>query len=108
MDMLYKIKWAYQRAVRGYDDTAFWSLNSYLTDIALPVLKRYRKEKSGYPSTLESKEEWDKILDKMIRAFQLMHDDDYTGIPVSSWGERQKEIDEGLALFAKHYQSLWD
>ena len=27
-----RIKFAWQRAVRGYDDTAYWGLDSYITE----------------------------------------------------------------------------
>lgn len=116
------VKHAWQRAFRGFDDTAYWGLSSYIIDIALPVLKHYRKHKSGVPLLDEfkgdgdfklMKKEWDKRLDKMIRAFQLMYDQDHTFETFKgSWRQRmakeQKEIDEGMALFAKHFQGLWD
>ena len=39
-----EIKWGFQRMFRGYDDTAKWGLDTYLGDIALPVLKYLRLE----------------------------------------------------------------
>lgn len=112
------IKWGFQRVFRGYDDTAIWSLDNYLTRIALPVLKHYRANKHGIPliegmenDPFEKQEaEWNRILDVMINAFQIMHDED-TDFKVRSdedYKERSRQIEEGLAYFAKHYRGLWD
>ena len=107
-----EVKWAWQRVFRGYDDTAYWGLYNYLTDIALPVLKWYRKNAHGVPGMVckdkepmeKSVERWNKILDKMIYAFQVIKDDENFIEPK----EVQKKVDEGLKLFAKYYQTLWD
>jgi len=111
-------KWGFQRMFRGYDDTAVWSLDSYITDIALPVLKYLRKNGcsignvEGWENMSfdEMELEWYKIMDKMILAFQIMKDDDRSCEihDVEYYKERQKKIEEGLKLFAKYYQNLWD
>lgn len=107
-----EVKWAFQRAFRGYDNTAYWSLYSYLTNIALPVLRDYRKNKHGIPSMVmrkgesfkKSEERWNEILDKMIYAFQVIKEDrSYINPP-----EVDKKVQEGLKLFGKYYQTLWD
>ena len=60
---------------------------------------------------------WDNILDKMTRAFgMIVHKEDWEKSWESlSWEKSREEevkyyqtIDEGLALFAEHYHSLWD
>jgi len=124
-----RIKWGFQRMFRGYDDTAYWGLDGYLTDIALPVLKWLRAHGHGLPwnqesteATSHTQESWNALLDKMILAFQIMHDNDYSdptslGAPDISvdkdaywkWHEeRRAKVDEGLKWFAKYFQSLWD
>lgn len=113
------IRHGFQRMFRGYDDTAYWGLNSYLTDIVLPVLKRYRKNKVGIPMIdgftgdgdfEQMKVTWNGMVDKMIRAFQIMYDADHGLLPGNRWAtdEENKEIDEGLAIFAKYFHNLWD
>ena len=124
-----RIKWGFQRMFRGYDDRAYWGVDGYLTDIALPALKWLRAHGHGLPWNQEStgwtshtQESWNELLDKMILAFQIMHDDDYSdptslGAPDISvdkdaywkWHEERKaKVDEGLKWFAKYFQSLWD
>lgn len=140
-DAYYEVKWGFQRMFRGYDDRAFWGLNSYITEIALPVLKWLKNNKHGLPwnqevdseqlaakgvidhgSYAHTEESWNAILDKMIDAFQVMHDEDYCvpddlGAPSAKedwpaykkWHEdRNKRIDEGLGWFGKYFRSLWD
>lgn len=40
--MIFKrIKWAYQRVVRGWDDTALWALDDHFTEVIIPPLKKF-------------------------------------------------------------------
>lgn len=117
-DAYRSVKWGFQRMFRGYDDTAIWSLDNYLTSITLPVLKWYRINKHGIPwienfqdKPFEEQEtEWNRILDEMILAFQSLKDaDEDFEVRSSEWHEQQnKQIEMGLALFAKYYRGLWD
>jgi len=95
-------KHAWQRVFRGYDDSAYWSLHDYLTDIALPVLREYRDNKSGYPMGMTERR-WNTVLNKMVVAFELLHEDDW-----EKQHKHRKEIEEGLRYFARYYQTLWD
>ena len=60
---------------------------------------------------------WKGIVDKMCRAFgMIVHKEDWEdtwlNLDYHEANVKEKEyfktIDEGLALFAKHYHSLWD
>lgn len=114
-DGIYHVKWAWQRVFRGYDDRAEWGLCSYITDIALPVLRYLKEEKNGIPfieymqkkSFKSQEKEWKKIISKMIRAFELLKEEDDGTMYYLDVKKYNKEIQEGLALFAKYYQSLW-
>ncbi len=116
-DLKRKIKWGFQRMFRGYDDTAIWNLDSYVTEIALPVLKWYKKYGHGLPWNEEvepqrsfTTEEWNDVLDKMILSFQLIHDEDedFQSHDTEWYTEHNNQIQEGLNLFAKYYRNLWD
>jgi len=117
-DAKYEVKWGFQRMFRGYDDTAFWSLDRYLLDIILPVLKEYRENGHGIAIVdgfeekpfEEQEKEWHRILDSMINSFQMLKEDDEDFvIHDKEWYEKHyQQIQEGLQLFAKHYQTLWD
>ncbi len=110
-----KVKWGFQRMFRGYDDTAVWGLNGYLTDIIHPVLKRIKEFKAGHPASITS-EEWDKILDELIWTFEYLYNDDHMVEPW--WTEHMKQtseqrqedwqrIEQGLQLFGRWYNALW-
>ena len=86
----------------GYDYKDTWDLDYATAKWILPRLKGFRKNHIGYPGDL-TPEEWDAILDKMIAAFEMQATGDYWD---DSWN--QEVVDEGLQLFAKHYNSLWD
>ncbi len=144
------LKWKaiafFQRRLRGFDDSELWSLDDTILRFILPRLKRFRiKARMGWPGPEaifdirhedfqglppeeqrdiddRSLEEWDQVLDKMIRALELQIE--YSGlflIPNPEWKEgdhrRDKciespelkaEYEEGWALFIKWFHALWD
>ena len=89
-DFLYEVKWAYQRVVRGWDDRASWSLDYWMTENVLEILKVLKKNKHGSPNPMfdglpyedeetysysdESykiaEERWNIEIDKMIAGFE--------------------------------------
>ena len=99
-----EVKWAWQRAFRGYDDRLFWDMSEYLNPIIVDGLKHLRKNAFGYPAGMKNQREWNKILDKMIFSFE------YGKFNHSFRKEMKdmKKVQEGFDLFAKYYQSLWD
>lgn len=124
-----KIKWAYQRVVRGWDDTAAWSVDQWLDEMMPDILNTLKLEKIGTPSAIftddemdengnvskenqrKAHERWDKELDKMIAGFvcsKKLRDLDY------NWRDKEEEqaikkvFDEGMQSFVKYYHSLWD
>lgn len=100
-------RWAFQRARRGYSDRDSWSACDYLCDVITGLLGRQRYA-SGYPSYLDTAEEWKEILDSIVTGFEaasrLM--DEYPS------GETRKRLEaewkKGSKLFIKHFFSLWD
>lgn len=40
-DFLREIRWAYQRAIRGWDETALWGLDSHFERTVIPPLKQF-------------------------------------------------------------------
>lgn len=116
-----RIKWLCQRIFRGFDDTTSWNLDWRISQFILPRLKHFRTmERIGIPSLMfnesdgdtDSDElhqkklaEWNIILDKMILAFENIIQDDWDR---ETYKQRQAEIEEGLQLFSKYFQGLWD
>ena len=88
-----------------------------------PMLDGYDADKMGDVESDAMYQEWLDILDKMIQAFEY-HKLGMRDVEISSgiWLEkneeykkyreeekrREKVIEEGLALFGKYYQALWD
>lgn len=101
-----------------------WNFNTCMAEFAIPRLKMLRKNLHGYPACPEinSIEEWEIILDKIILGFELsldlgsMHDKYFqydksgklTKEAIELAEEDNKKVNEGLQLFAKWYQHLWD
>jgi hypothetical protein len=85
-----------------------------LAVITHPMLKQFKETTHGYPNEL-TEEQWNSILDKMIWSFDQIANDweekfyvtndqvDYQGYTTF-----KNQIQEGLDLFAKHYNDLWD
>lgn len=104
-----KIKYAYQRIVRGYDDRAKYSLYNFIVEISIPILKEYRNNDAGYPGIFNSKEEWNVILDKIIFAFEIIKKDEYWySENRKTYKKDVKTIKEGLSMFSKYFMQLWD
>ena len=92
-----------QRMVRGFDDSETWSLFNTISNFTLPRLKEFKELKCGYPACFDKPEEWDIILDQIIKALELIKKDDTDILGDKEW----KQVDQGLKLFAKWFRSLW-
>lgn len=94
------IKHWWQRRTRGFDDSETWSLDITISEFILPRLKRFRElhDKALHPPDTLSEDEWRDIMDKIIVAHELV---------ISETLAREKEINDGLILFAKYYRHLW-
>ena len=94
-----KLKFLYQRIVRGWDDSETWSLDYTIAKFTLPRLKRFKELNGSYPHQLSMKE-WDAILDDIIYVFEAYKEDNIDGCDQ----DRRKK---GLEYFGKYFSSLW-
>lgn len=126
------LQWIYDHSINLYLDKKqrkvkiridrydTWSMDDTLALIILPMLKQLKESKHGYPSDL-NEQEWDKILDEMIWAFEQkskeidaidMCADKCTNysdpVCISCIEETQERISNGFRLFGKYYEGLWD
>lgn len=108
--MLYKlgdwkneVKWAYQRAFRGYDDRLFWDMAGYVDRLIVVHCKHLRENAVGYPSGLTQKK-WNKILDTIILGMQEEPDFKKKGSYEKYWKNRMK----ALELLGLYWDGLWD
>jgi len=103
----------WQRIRWGFDDSDLWSLCDTFTKFILPRLKRFVDSgPGGYPGGPGFEdpggyEKWVVILNKMVRAFELMEADEFLDTREER-NKRNEEIQLGLKYFAKYYQQLWD
>lgn len=111
-----------QNIIRGWNNSDIWNLDGTICKFILPRLKEYRKNIRSYPTCIianssssdgYNEEEfkfnvlkWKGIIDKMIFSFE-----EYLTVGYSignKRNEKDKQISEGLQLFAKYFQCLWD
>jgi len=78
-----------------------WNLDFALARFILPRLVAFRSEAVGYPVDADP-EQYQQDLDTMIAAFRLILRDD-----ICKGEDEMYTIETGLALFAKHFRSLW-
>jgi hypothetical protein len=96
-----------QRIFRGFSDKETWNLDKTISMFILPRLRRFKKLKNGYPCGM-TEERWDHLLGKMIVAFEILNDSDFSyEDDLDLRVERTRKVKEGLDLFSKYYMDLW-
>lgn len=86
--------WALQRALRGFDNTELWNLDTTLAKFLLPRLKAAKALHYGIP---------EHEMSAMIEAFEFMLTDSYF-----TRSEIHNEmVQKGLKLFLHNYLGLW-
>jgi len=107
-----------QRGLRGYSTWDLWNFGDYVVSLNARGLKDFKKDCNGVPLPLKLNE-WDDILDEMIRAFEIVDkgDDDL----IEKWDGKspmlEKEMEERACLVEKQrevmkkffdfYECLW-
>ena len=100
-----RIRFWWQRRTRGWDDSDTWSLDCTAAAFLLPRLRRFKELTNGYPASL-AENEWNEILDKIIRALSLIiEDEDYGWWPRED--SRWDEYKEGMKLLGEWWLNLW-
>lgn len=67
-----KMKFWYQRKIRGWDDSETWSLDDKLYEWLLPRLKRFNDLNCCYPMDYKSFKSWKKEIDNRIKQLELI------------------------------------
>ena len=116
--------WTPTEEDEGVREQELWSLDMTLTDYILPRIIAFRKMKRhGYPvsdadvasyndtndeetkaSEAHAMAEWENILFDIEMAFKTLKDT----MHYDRSTKQEEAIKHGLALFAKHYEHLWD
>lgn len=95
-----------QHCTNGFDNSETWHLATTMANFILPRLKNFKESHCDHPCGMTF-EQWNKIIDKMIFAFEY-HKDKW----VCEWNgdeldKNLKKVEQGLKLFAKYYGDLW-
>lgn len=109
LDTLISIKYAYQRAVRGYDDRMFCNLDEEIGKIISLVTLKMSDKTNSYPDEL-TPEKWEGILNDISLGFGSyleMRSGIYT-FEDKEFKRLDKNFKRGLKLFTKYYTHLWD
>jgi hypothetical protein len=116
-DMWMKIKWFIQRGMRGYADEDWWDLGDYLASWMPKALRDMKRNVHSHPidDEVNTVKEWEAVLEKIARGFEakrkqdeLTWDKKRTEHFKRNWNKLQKEFEEGMKLFIKFYDNLWD
>lgn len=109
-DIYYETKYFIQRGLRGYADRDVWSIDWYLTDVILKMVKQLKKTMHGYIEVVEDKKYYkngnltdegdrksielsNKIFDSILLTFEIAKK-----IETESWiYQESKTYDEKLA-----------
>lgn len=110
MKLKRKLKFWWQRRIRGYDDSDIWNLDKTLSEYILPRLKAFVPT-SGYPGILKhthgdmAEQVWESYLSDMIYAFECNLQEWNYDVNSSFDYDR---INRGFELFGRYYQFLWN
>lgn len=119
-----RIKWAYQRVFRGWDDRVIWSVDWWMADIMPEVLATLMVKKHGTPFMAfdgepdekgeytdkqmnDAKEKYDNEIRKMIRGFQAAHLI-HEGVTAEEEKILTRTFEIGMKSFVKYFFTLWD
>lgn len=84
-----------------------WNLDYTLSKLILPRLIKFKEIVCGYPGNLNSFQEWEEILDKMIWSFDYHVKISSAHISYEEIKHNQPKYEEGMKLFIEYYGSLW-
>ena len=96
-----KIKYAWQRAIHGYDYCDVYNLNDAFIDRYIKILTAFKEENMSVPIDMTEKE-WDKIIDEMINYLKSIQSEEKI-----TWEIRERYKDKFFELFSKYFFDLW-
>ena len=92
--------WSYKH---DFPIDEIWNTDNTLARLIVPRLQAFKQlDKDGYPEDFSDMRIWNKTIQKMIDAFELMK---YVH---SLSDDEERTVSEGLSLFCKYFRNLWD
>jgi hypothetical protein len=121
VDFFRRIKWAWQRATRGYCDLDVWNFDVYHTNLIIAALSNLAENHMGYAvylkdgTKIKDDEEWTQYLLKIEDHFKKAQEyDDYYEEPFNASlleelsNAADIEYTLGLDMLDNAYRNLWD
>ena len=125
-----RTKFFIQRGRRGWSDQDAWSIDYWLVDNLIPMLKRIRYDRTGTPMNFYRKKDgvdkdgnstdeahrlaeqrWDNVLNEIIyglKCAKKIEDSDYDYEDKELTKRLTKSSQRSFELIGKHLFSLWD
>ena len=113
VDEIYRqIRFSIQRLMRGFDGSALWNLDTYLTDLLVKIFKRFRRaaEGHGWPILDKNKNvvyvDGGKISQQILDGFLLLQktNNDYS---LKLTQHENEMINHSFNLFCKYFHNFW-
>ena len=123
-------KFFIQRGRRGWSDQDAWSIDYWLVDNLIPMLKRIRYDRTGTPMNFFRKKDgvdkhgnptdgaqvladkrYDEVLDKIIyglKCAKALQELDYDYKDKNKTKLLNKRVEKTFTLIGKHLFTLWD
>lgn len=97
-----ELKFAWQRAWKGYDNSFWWGMDENFIILYKELLKELRSNLHSRPNTMTF-EEWKQALDEMIGLL-----DNMSWSMSGEYESKMRSKDKFFDLFSKHFYDLWD
>lgn len=101
------LKWAWQRATKGYSDYDRYDIDFWFLKTIVPMLREFNEKTYSHPYNM-TPEEWHDIIEEMAQHFEQadkLSDDYLTG---QDWEKAEEELHKGMTMFEKYLFNLWD
>jgi hypothetical protein len=107
IDIRHEVRCAYQRVVRGWDVTAIWNTDGWLTKLLGEVLVASSKELHGYPDEMDP-ELWKDSYRMAGEALLTYADNDWLSMSDEEYQAITEKAQEALHWVANNLPHLWD
>lgn len=81
-DLFQRIKWAWQRSLRGYADCDWWNMDRWMIAVLAPMFDDYAENSHGYPGEFRgfTQEKWTNYIKEIAQHIRNADEDQTTQI----------------------------
>lgn len=112
-----RIRQFIDRGRNGFSPDDCWNLDTYIFGVLSKAITQYAKDANGFPSNLESQEQWQAILAEMAEGFRV-HAEEAWNLGYADgefsveaykqdYARMERKLNRSLSLLKKHYRGLW-